>query len=159
LPRYSPRPFPPYAFVPGRDPHPRRDPNGYAYGRPELPPPAVTVDNWSTHDDYRYGIDLYNHGYWWACHEALEALWHVAGHTTAIGQLLQGVIQVAAGNLKRSMNVDEGAQRLWSEALGRLAPLPSPLLGVDVRAFERDARDYAEKRRDAPAVITLGGDR
>jgi hypothetical protein len=102
-----------------------------------------------------YAIDLYNHAYWWACHEALEALAHVAGPATEIGQLLQGIIQVAAGNLKRSMNVDEGAQRLWSEALGRLAPLLGALLGVDVRAFERDVLEYASRRRDAPPTITL----
>ena len=34
-PRYSTRPFPSYRFVPGKSPHPRRDPHGHSYGQPE----------------------------------------------------------------------------------------------------------------------------
>ncbi len=154
-PRYSRRPFPAYAYVPGVDPHPRRDPKGYAYGHAEVPPPLLTPENWATHDEYRYGIDLYNHAYYWACHEALESCWHVAGHTTVTGQLLQGIIQVAAGNLKKSMKVDDGARRLWGEGLGRLAGIPDRFCGVDVRLFEREARDYAAGTRDTPALILL----
>jgi hypothetical protein len=155
MPRWSTRPFPPYAFVPGVHPHPRRDPKGYAFGRPETRPPSLTPENWRDHDDFRYGVDLHNHGYWWACHETLEGIWHVVGHGSPVGRLLQGIIQVAAGNLKRSMNVEEGAQRLWAEGLARLAASPSPFCGVDVRVFEADARDHAGGRRAAPALITL----
>ena len=36
LPRYAPgRAFPPYAFLPGRDPHPRQDPRVHSYGTVE----------------------------------------------------------------------------------------------------------------------------
>ena len=150
-PRYCRRPFPAYSYVPGTDPHPRRDPKGYAYGQREVPPPLLTPDNWCTHDEYLHGIDLYNFAYWWACHESLEGCWHVAGHATTTGQFLQGIIQVAAGNLKKFMRVDEGAQRLRSEGLARLAAIPDTYCGVDVRAFERDVRG------DAPALIRLVG--
>src|SRR5579871_5928024 len=40
--RYSTGPLPPYRFVPGQTPHPRRDPKGHGYGRPE--PRATRID-------------------------------------------------------------------------------------------------------------------
>jgi len=100
-PRYSKTEFPPYRFVPGRSPHPRRDPTGHSFGVPEPKPPAPDPAKWKENDLYLHGIDLYNFAFWWECHEALEALWHAAGHTTPTGQFLQGVIQVSAANLKR----------------------------------------------------------
>ncbi|TGQ49534.1 DUF309 domain-containing protein, partial [Mesorhizobium sp. M1C.F.Ca.ET.210.01.1.1] len=27
---------------------------------------------------FRWGIDLFNHGYYWEAHEAWEPLWHAA---------------------------------------------------------------------------------
>ena len=110
--RYSRRPFPPYRFVAGLNPHPRRDPKGHAYGLPEVPPPSVPPDRWRENEDYLYGIDLYNFAYWWECHEALEGLWHLTGHRGTKAQFLQGIIQVAAANLKRHVGTLEGARRL-----------------------------------------------
>src|SRR5262245_4231065 len=78
-PRYSATPFPRYRFVPGRSPHPRRDPKGHAYGTAEPKPPPPDPAKWRDNDLYLHGIDLYNFAYWWECHEALEALWHAAG--------------------------------------------------------------------------------
>jgi hypothetical protein len=155
--------------VPGRSPHPRRDPKGHAYGTAEPKPPPVDAARWRESPIYLLGIDLYNHAYWWECHEALEALWHAVGHTTPTGQFLQGIIQVAAANLKRFVreteglpsvapgreSAKEGARRLWTEGLARHAGLPGRYMGVDVAVFGRDVKDYFEGRRDTPALITL----
>ena len=76
-PRYAPRlPFPSYAFLPGRDPHPQRDPAGHSYG--EHGPTAVHVDadDWRDNEPYLFGVDLYNHGFLWEAHEAWEGIWH-----------------------------------------------------------------------------------
>jgi predicted metal-dependent hydrolase len=93
--------------------------------------------------------------FWWECHEEIEGIWHVVGHATRTGQFLQGIIQVAAGNLKQHLGVAEGATRLWTEALGRLKDVPSPYAGVDVRGFEGAVRGRLEGRRAAPALIRL----
>jgi hypothetical protein len=41
--------------------------------------PAFTPEDWRSCDLYLYGIDLFNHGYWWEAHEALEDVWLAAG--------------------------------------------------------------------------------
>ena len=142
-PRYGTRPFPPYRFVAGLNPHPRRDPKGHAYGRPGTPPPVVSPERWRENESYLHGIDLYNFAYWWECHEELEALWHLTGHQGAEAAYLQGIIQVAAANLKRHMGVPEGARRLAREAVARLASLGRPeFMGLALGPFIRAVNDY-----------------
>ena len=135
-PRYSSAPFPPYRFVPGLNPHPRRHPQGHAYGTPETPPPRVPPERWRENAVYLFGVDLYNFAYWWECHEALEGLWHLTGHKGHEASFLQGVIQAAAANLKRHMGVPEGARRLGKEAVDRLRSLGAArFMGADLEAF------------------------
>ncbi len=166
-PRYSTKPFPPYRFVPGRAPHPRRDPKGHAYGTPEPKPPPVDPARWRESDIYLFGIDLYNFAYWWECHEALEALWHAVGHTTRTGQFLQGIIQVSAANLKRFVGQDEGAKRLWAEGLARLRdagaaasrlrPSGSGVATPELAEGEQ-RRAAAQARHDGIAGVYMGVD-
>src|SRR5690606_13320988 len=78
-PRCTSEPLPPYAYTPGRFPHPVRDPQGHSFGRP---PPSVSpteLADWRTSRVYRVGVDLFNHGYYWEAHEAWEALWNALG--------------------------------------------------------------------------------
>jgi len=154
-PRYSKTEFPPYRFVPGRSPHPRRDPNGHSFGVPEPKPPPPDPAKWKENDLYLHGIDLYNYAYWWECHEALEALWHAAGHATPTGQFLQGVIQVSAANLKRYMGLEETAKKMALEGLGRHSGLPVFYMGVNLQRFAREAKDNHEGRFARPALIRL----
>lgn len=79
-PRLVPdQPFPPYAYIPGRTAHPTRDPDGHSYGvileTPDSPDPTA----WQDCHDYLYGIDLFNHGFYWEAHEAWEGLWVACG--------------------------------------------------------------------------------
>jgi uncharacterized protein len=73
------RPFPPYAYAPGDTPHPTRDPRGHSYAAgfeiPERPDP----EEWRACRDYLYGIDLFNHGFYWEAHEVWEGLWVACG--------------------------------------------------------------------------------
>lgn len=134
-PRYSTRPFPAYRFLPGRSPHPRRHPDGHSVGRPEPTPAAVTVANWPSSDWYRYGVDLFNYGFWWEAHEVFEALWQAAGRDTEEGQFFQALVQVAAANLKLEVDNVPSAVILASNGLRRLARLPPIYMGVDLRGL------------------------
>ncbi|HLY08181.1 MAG TPA: DUF309 domain-containing protein [Planctomycetota bacterium] len=156
-PRYSTREFPSYRFVPGRSPHPRRDPRGHAYGMPDVPPPRHGPEGWRENDVYRHGIDLYNFAYWWECHEALEGLWHLTGHSGTEAQFLQGIIQTAAANLRRFLGSTEGAHRLGSEAVQRLESIPEPrFMGVDLGAFIQGVRDlHVERTSETIPLIRL----
>ena len=120
-PRYSGRPFPAYAFLPGRDPHPTRDPRGHSYSEArEAPPPSVDPEGWEACPDYLYGVDLYNHGYLWEAHEAWEGLWHVSKHDPVQADFLQGLIQCAAACLKVPMEQPRGLERLSALGTERL---------------------------------------
>jgi hypothetical protein len=151
-PRYSARPFPPYRFVAGLNPHPRRSPKGHSYGTAEVPPPRHPPDRWKENQEYLYGIDLFNYAYWWECHEALEGLWHLTGHTGAEAQFLQGIIQVAAANLKRHVGTLDGARRLAREAIQRLASVGArAYMGVELGPFIRSVNDY-HVDEDSPRI-------
>jgi hypothetical protein len=137
-PRYSTRLFPFYRFVPGKSPHPRRDPKGHSYGQPESKLLAFPPEEWERSDAYLYGIDLYNYAYWWECHEVFECLWHAAGHDTEQGNFFEALIQLAAANLKRFLGNEQAAQNLARSGLTRLQNLPELYMGIDVVAFSEE---------------------
>jgi uncharacterized protein len=155
FPRHTRIAFPAYRYVPGRAPHPRRDPGGHSYGKPEPRAAALDPAAWATSTVYLYGVDLHNFAYWWEAHESFEALWQVTDKEGQLGQMLQGLIQIAAGNLKRFMGAESAAQKLWGRGLARLAAAPSPFLGLDVRGFERQVTGYLAGEREKPALIRL----
>jgi hypothetical protein len=133
--RYSPRPFPPYRYVPGRHPHPQRDPTGHSYRRaPTLNRHAPwRPQEWRDLDDWLYGVDLFNHFYFWEAHEAWEGLWAAVPRETAPSLMLQGLIQLAAALLKTHLRVIAGARVLSAEGLEKLrraATAEPRLLGV-----------------------------
>lgn len=154
-PRYTRAPLPPYRFVPGRSPHPRRDPRGHAYGRPELRSGPLDPAAWARSSLYLRGIDLYNFAFWWESHEVFEAIWQGAGKRGELAAFAQGMVQVAAAHLKRFMGAPEAAAKLLGRGLGRLHELPSPYLGLSVRGFEREVAAYFQGERALPALIRL----
>lgn len=118
--RLSTRWLPPYRYVPGRAPHPEADPRGYAHGVAPPPVPAVTPAAWRKSEDYLYGCDLYNHGYWWEAHGAWEGLWHAVGRAGVQGRFLQGLIQVANAHLKWQMRRSKAVRALRASYRGHL---------------------------------------
>lgn len=151
-PRHTVRPFPRYRFVAGLNPHPRRHPEGHAYGTVEVPPPRVAPERWRENEAYLFGVDLYNFAYWWECHEQLEALWHLTGHAGTEAQFLQGVIQAAAANLKRHVAALDGSRRLAGEAIQRLASVGSRVfMGLELGPFIRGLNDY-HVDEDSPRI-------
>ncbi|MGH7205490.1 MAG: DUF309 domain-containing protein [Nitrospiraceae bacterium] len=154
-PRYSTRPFPPYRFVPGQTPHPRRDPHGHSYGQPEPKPLPFPPAEWHKSEDYLYGIDLYNFAYWWESHEVFEGLWHAVGHKTQQGQFFQALIQLAAANLKRHLGNATATNNLARSGLTRLQKIPPIYMGVDVVALAEDVKKYFLASRVQQAMIRL----
>ena len=99
--RYAPEvPFPPYAFVPGRHPHPATHPQGHRFGQPEETVPAPDAETLEDNSHYRLGIDLFNHGYYWEAHDVWEQLWLAAGREGALADVLKGLIKLAAAGVK-----------------------------------------------------------
>jgi uncharacterized protein len=139
-PRLLPdQPFPPYAYVPGHTPHPTRDPGGHSYGAEFeiLEPPDP--EDWRTCRDYLYGIDLFNHGFYWEAHEAWEGLWVACGRRGPTATYLQALISLAAAGLKarsgsaRGMRANAGkAVRLFESVANNIGSQETRYMGLDL---------------------------
>lgn len=131
-PRYSSRPFPAYRFIPGNNPHPRRNPQGHSFGCPEPSPTPWRPEDWFQSEDYRFGIDVYNFAYWWECHEVFEGFWHAVGPKTEQGQFFQALIQLAAANLKRHTRHLSAAENLLRTSHRKLCGMSLFYMGLDI---------------------------
>ncbi len=153
-PRYSCRPFPSYRFVPGRNPHPRRDPHGHSYQLPEARPAPFPPEAWAQSEDFLYGIDLYNFAYWWEHHEVFEGLWHAAGHQSEQGRFFQAFIHLAAAHLKRFTESEAGGEPSLRKRVGK-ARAVSPYLGVDVARLTAGIRSVLADPTAQPVLVRL----
>ncbi len=154
-PRYTTRTLPAYRHLPGRTPHPTRDPAGHSFGRTEPDLPDLNETDWRQVEQYLYGIDLFNLGYWWECHEILEGLWHAAGHRSPAGHALQAVIQCAAAHLKVEAARMSGAGRLFEHSLAHVNWAGPLALGLDLEALLRETRTYLTLAGADPARLIL----
>ena len=158
-PRYTQRPFPPYRYIPFQGkatlPHPRNDPEGHSYSADEEFLPHFTPDDWPNCETYLYGIDLFNNSYWWEAHETLEVVWLAAGdRSTRCGTFVQGLIQLAAAQLKRVIGSSQGAQSLTEAGCEKLAVAEGTFLGIDVaRLIDEAQRCLREDGNEFPKIL------
>jgi len=142
-PRLVPdRPLPPYAYLPGRYPHPVRDPGGHSFGSTPDEPEAPDPTRWRACGDYLYRIDLFNHGFFLEAHKATERLWHALGRRGGTATYLQALINFAAAGFKarwgnvRGMRANaQTAARLFESAARQLGADSGPYMGLEVRAL------------------------
>jgi uncharacterized protein len=103
-------PLPPYAFVPGRHPHPESDPAGHSFGRQRIPAELLDSVRWSTSRPYLFGIDLFNEGFYWESHVEFESLWLAAGRKGTTADFLKGLIHLAAAGVKHLEGKPDGVK-------------------------------------------------
>src|SRR5262249_41594058 len=97
IPRLAPgQPFPAYTYLPGGSPHPTADPQGHSFGIRPGSHEAFRPEAWQLSENYLFGLDLFNHGYYWEAHEAWESLWHACGRRGLTADFLKGLIKLAA---------------------------------------------------------------
>lgn len=154
-PRYNSRTFPPYRFVPGQAPHPRRHPQGHSFGFAEPRPLRFNQDEWSASEDYLYAVDLYNFAYWWESHEVFEGFWHAFGRKTQEGLFFQALIQFAAANLKRVLGKEAAAANLVQRGLDRLQKVPPHYMGIDLGTFAAGIKLWLNTRSRGCVPIHL----
>ena len=122
--------LPPYAYLPGKNPHPVRDPAGHSY---HVEPIPVAAEVSLSSDAFLWGLDLFNHGYYWEAHEAWEGLWQVADRDGPLRMLFKGLILLSSAGVKIRERKNAAAAR---HAM-RAAALLRQLTKVPDRAFER----------------------
>ncbi len=69
-------------------------------GVPEpVSPPLDPEKPWES-ETLRYGLDLYNHGYFWESHVYFEALWNAHLRSGSVAEFLKGMIKLGAMGVK-----------------------------------------------------------
>jgi len=161
-PRFVPDvPFPPYTFVPGRAPHPVRDPAGHLFGKQPEPPPPLAPDHWHDSRAYLRGVDLFNHGYYWEAHEVWEGLWNAAGRSGITADFLKGLIKLAAAGVKVRQGQPRGvashaagAESLFRDIAQQLGGEEKSYLGLRLL----DLLDFARQTEERSATLPFEGD-
>lgn len=119
--RFCPdRPLPSYSYVPGSFPHPISDPAGHSYKSYTISEQTRQADpgnlrdlasDWRLSSEYLFGIDLFNHGFYWEAHETWEQLWIVFGRSGRNADFMKGLIKLAAAGVKAREGRASGVQR------------------------------------------------
>ncbi|HEU4464042.1 MAG TPA: DUF309 domain-containing protein [Gemmatimonadota bacterium] len=128
MPRYSSHALPAGRFVPGQTARP--EPGSHA--APPVPA-GWEPDDWRRLDAWLWAVDLFNAGYWWECHETLEALWHAAGRTTPPARFVQALIHLSAACLNDHRGRRVAARRQAARAVRGLRaahPMGPCVMGV-----------------------------
>lgn len=148
--RYTQKPFPPYRYLPGKLPHPEIHPEGHSYGEKSPPSPRLPPDAWQQNELYLYGVDLFNHGYWWEAHEAWERCWLTTKKFDLPGQFLQGLIQFSAALLKLYGGSPQGFEKLYRESTQRLQQCcrnldqNSVFMGLNLAEWLKNAENFRQ---------------
>ena len=157
-PRYAPETaLPTHAYLPGRTARPPEPEGGHAdhsHADPIGSPAFLR--------DFRFGIDLFNHGFYWEAHEAWEAQWLPLTPGDETREQLQGLIQAAAALLKLRLESPAPARTIWIRGRARLVKVAASapdgvVLAVplhDVIA-ELDRAVASERLPDPPPRITM----
>jgi predicted metal-dependent hydrolase len=155
LPRYCPqRSLPGRAYQPGAGPRPKSHSS----------PAVIAFDigegsgSLRQHEAFCWGVDLYNHGFYWEAHEAWEDLWKLCDRGTTLHVFLQGLIQCAAFCLRVSMAPHRQASpALAARALRKLHAADghgcAAHLGIDISEFSQRFADYVHDPRTAPPAL------
>ena len=151
--------LPPYAFVPGRAPHPESDPAGHSFGVAR-DSATFDADAWHRCNAYLRGLDLFNAGFPWESHVEFEALWLACGRRGTTADYFKAWVHLAAVGVKYREGVPAGvashaarAAELWRgvvEARGD----PS-FLGFDLAELIRLADDIREGGWATPSPVLL----
>lgn len=146
------RSLPLYSYVPGKSPHPHRDPLGHSFG---VDPPRASFPTdvtWRHCDQYLWGIDLFNCGYFWEAHESWEQVWHACGREGDTAKFLKGLIKLAAAGVKaregRTIGVQRHADRarhLFQELLSQRGGKQPQFLGMSLTELVADAIQLGEQ--------------
>lgn len=83
------------------------------------------------------GVEEFNRGSFYACHDTLEAIWHEA--PTSDRNFYQGVLQIAVGCYHLSDRNWRGAAMLLGEGISRLQDYEPDYEGIDISQLREES--------------------
>lgn len=109
-------------------------------------PTTVINANWREVPAFRYGIELYAHGYFWEAHEVWESVWLATAPNSRERHLMAALIQLTNACLKLVMQQHRAAARLLQETTDRLLDCGSEtdglLMGFDIKSLARKVTEF-----------------
>ena len=99
-----------------------------------LPAPALDPAEKKLFDQ---GLEEFNTGFYFECHETLEDLWH--GVRGPSRDFFQGLIQLSVAFYHLTRGNAGGAKSMLDRALGRLNKYPPDYAGVDLEGLRKEA--------------------
>ncbi|MCU0549262.1 MAG: DUF309 domain-containing protein [Leptolyngbya sp. Prado105] len=102
-------------------------------------------------EEFWQGIDQFNQGDFYACHDTLEAIWIEA--PVVDKKFYQGILQIAVGLYHLGNHNWRGAVILMGEGLSRLREYPPEYGGIDIEQFMEDASELLRE------IQTIGQER
>ncbi len=135
-------------------PHPIRSADGHSFGV-EVSVSDFDPDHWADCEEYLFGLDLFNAGFYWEAHEAWEAVWISVGRSGLIADFLKGLIKLAAAGVKAREGNANGVERHAARAaqlFGESCAGEESLLGLQLAtllAFSRQLGGEAEAVLDS----------
>jgi hypothetical protein len=153
-PRYAPElPFPPYSYVTGKFPHPVSDAAGHSFKHPAGRAKRPVSEAWRESVEFRFGVDLFNYGYYWEAHEAWEALWHACDRPSEPADFFKCLIKLAAAGVKAREGRRIGVTRHIARAVELLALVRGRLAPQTQRYFGLNLDELAANLAHAAAAI------
>lgn len=164
-PRYVPqRAFPAYAHDPGITAHPYRDEGGHSRGQSEPTVPPVDPADPMASEALLWGLDLFNHGYFWEAHVWWEAIWVAHERSGDLAEVVQALIKLAAAGVKARAVVPGGVRSHCEGAAELLDGVRARsgkrwMLGIDLAELSDLARSVADRTPDQGKHNDLQDDR
>jgi predicted metal-dependent hydrolase len=105
-------------------------------------------------DFFEEGIDLFNEGRFFECHEAWEEIWKRSDGDVKL--FYQGLIQAAVAILHAQRGNLEGARSLFEKASAKLDPIPQEHMGLAIGDLRLELARFigAATRADAGTLPT-----
>lgn len=123
--------LPPYPYVPGRN---ARHPEDWFDTIKASVSSDVALSALGQTQAWQAGLVYFNAGYFWECHEVVEAVWLCTPDGSVEREMTQALIQLANARLKLRMQKYRAVARLCDMVEQHLVNCPKdhPILGLTV---------------------------
>ena len=141
--------IPPHAYIPGQTP---RHPEDLFDAVKATARRGMSPADLARSEAWQAGRDLYDRGFYWECHEVLEAVWMSTGQNTRERRVVQAVIQMANARLKLAMGRGNAARRLERIAAAHIAEArlnAADVLGLTPDWLQAELADIRQHAREA----------
>lgn len=132
--------MPPHAYVPGKN---ERHSEDWFDGMKVGVQGDIAAKDLHQTQAWQAGLAYFEAGFFWECHEVLEAVWLRTPDPSAERDMVQAIIQLANARLKLLMKRPRATLRLCEMVRVHLARCPQedPTLGMSVRELIPLVRD------------------